>query len=568
MVFETNAGEGRYTFQYNEYAVDAEGTVISDSLPPGLFSVTCLLDGQPSTDISYSLGGGDGLFQVDPISGALSLQDGMELDYEVMVDIQFSVTCSAPSAARDGTAQVDFSILPVNEFPPVLSTRTLFARVREDLAIGTALVSTRNDVNAIVTFSATDEDDGPDGALIYALTFSENLTSFSVDESSGTLRVTQSLDVDNTPFGFAVQTIRLTVCDINPAVPSCPSVEVSLVITSTNDNNPVFEQNAYEVSILENVPSGFIIANVSCTDADVGAGAFENVTSSLDLFNVTLQPSEQVISLSGTLDFETARSHNVSLICSDFAGGIARASLMVTVDPVNDNNPVFEQNAYEVNILENVPSGFIIANVSCTDADVGAGEFENVTSSLDLFNVTLQPSEQVISLSGTLDFETARLHNVSIICSDFAGGIARASLLVTVDPVNDNQPRFTKEEFFFSMSRLLTTGNQIGTVVAIDEDEEVGDDLTYTMMENENFRIQNDGTIILSDFVYVVEGQVFELTVTVSDGEFSDSSMVVITVAGVLNVPEIVVICVGVFLYFLVSVILGILICYCVFSRL
>ena len=464
LAFVTNAGVGQYTFQYNEYAVDEDGTVISDSLPPGLFNVTCLLDGQPSTDISYSLGGGGGLFQVDPSTGALSLQDGMELDYEVMVDIQFSVTCSAPSEERDGTAQVDFSILPVNEFPPVLSTRTLFARVREDLAIGTVLVSTRNDVDAIATFSATDADGGPDGTLIYTLTFSENL---SVDENSGTLRVTQSLDVDNTPFGFAVQTIRLTVCDINPAVPSCPNVEVSLVITSANDNNPVFEQNAYEVSVLENVPSGFIIANVSCTDADVGAGAFENVTSSLDLFNVTLQPSEQVISLSGTLDFETARSHNVSLICSDFAGGIARASLMVTVDPVNDN-----------------------------------------------------------------------------------------------------RPRFTNDVFSFTMSRLLTTGNQIGTVVAIDEDEEVGDDLTYTLMENENFQIQSDGAIILSDFVYVVEGQVFELTVTVSDGEFSDSSMVVITMTGVLNVPEIVLICVGVFLYFLVLMILGILICYCVFSRL
>ena len=461
LAFVTNAGEGRYTFQYNEYAV-VDGVVISDSLPPGLFSVTCLLDSQPSTNISYSLEGRDGLFQVDPSTGALSLLDGMELDYEVMVDIQFSVTCSAPSAARDGTAQVDFSILPVNEFPPVLSTRTLFANIRENLAIGTVLVSTRNDVNAIATFSATDEDDGPDGALIYTLTFNENLTSFSVDENSGTLRVTQNLDVDNTPFGFAVETIRLTVCDINPAVPFCPNVEFSLVITSANDNNPVFEQNAYEVSVLENVPSGFIIANVSCTDADVGAGEFENVTSSLDLFNVTLQPSEQVISLSGTLDFETARSHNVSLICSDFAGGIARASLMVTVDPVNDN-----------------------------------------------------------------------------------------------------RPRFTNDVFSFTMSRLLTTGNQIGTVVAIDEDEEVGDDLTYTLMENENFQIQSDGAIILSDFVYVVEGQVFELPVTVSDGEFSDTATVVITVNGVLSVPEVILTCVGVLIFLVLVIFVIVFCCYC-----
>ena len=471
MEFSTNAGEGLYTFQYNEHAVDTEGMVISDSLPPGLFNVTCLLDGQPSTNITYSLGNGnddvysssgdgvwnvsssmvdgdtnatsslqgeDGeMFEVDPNTGALSLQDGMELDYEDEMEIRFNVTCSVPSAASDGRAKVVFRVLPVNEYSPVLSTRTLYARVSEDVAIGTVLISTRSGVGAIATFSATDEDEGADGELEYTLTFNESLACCLLDRSLGMITISQALDVDNTPFGFIVETIRLTVCDVNPAVPSCPNVEVSLVITSANDNSPVFAEDTYQVRISEDIPSGFIIANVSCTDADIGAGQFGGVTPSMNLFNVTLQRSEQIISLSRMLDFETARSHNVTLTCFDTSGSIAIALL-----------------------------------------------------------------------------------------------------LVTVQPVNDNWPQFTENEFFFTISQLLTTGKEIGRVEAIDRDQVVGGNLNYSMMENEDFQIQNDGTIIFSGIVGFEEGEMFELTVEVSDGKFSDNTTVVITVENPITVNE------------------------------
>jgi hypothetical protein len=386
----------------------------------------------------------------------------MQLDYETSVSIQFSVTCNA-SSTTTSTAQVDFRVSPVNEFSPVVTPRALFAMVREDIAVGTILVSTRGDVGALTTFSATDSDDGPDGELEYTLTFSENLTSFMVDEQTGTLTVTQNLDVDDTPFGFQIEVIRLTVCDIKPAISSCPNVEVSLVITSANDNTPLFDQDTYRVRIPESADLGSMVSNISCTDADVGAGAFSSVTSSNSMFNVTdMGPGEQLITLIGELDFESARSHDVTLTCLD-AGGIS----------------------------------------------------------------------------------------------------TNATLLVTVEPVNDNPPQFTRSRYDFSMSRILTTGNEIGRVEAIDIDREVGGEVTYSMMDNENFHIQNDGSIILDDFVYVVEGLVFELPVTASDGEFSDNATVVITVTGVLSVPEIILTCMGAIVFLVLVIFIIIFCCYC-----
>ena len=57
-------------------------------------------------------------------------------------------------------------------------------------------------MGALATFAATDQDAGPDGELEFSLTFNENLTSFTVDPLTGTLVVSESLDVDDTPFGF------------------------------------------------------------------------------------------------------------------------------------------------------------------------------------------------------------------------------------------------------------------------------------------------------------------------------------------------------------------------------
>ena len=424
--------------------MNGEGTVISGHLPPGNFSVRCLLDGLPSNTITYRSGGGDGgVFQVHPNTGALSLADGMELDYETSTGYRFSVTCSSSSTTRTDTAQVDFRVLPVNEFEPVLSRRTLLVPVREDVPIGTIIVSTNSSVGALRTYSATDEDSGPDGELEYTLAFNENLTSFAIDPLTGTVTVEQILDVDFTPSAFFLNRIRLTVCDIKPPTDLCPNIQLTIFITSANDNDPVFAQDIYRVRI-----------------------------------------------------------------------------------------------------AEGAQTGSIIANVSCTDADFGVGQFQNVTSSSNLFNVTLAPNEQTISLNSELDFETARVHNVTLTCYDNAGKTARATLLVTVEPLNDNPPVFSSREYYFTMSRILTTGNEVGRVLARDADEVVGGTLTYTMQDNENFQIQGDGTIILNDFVYVVEGQVFTLSVTASDGEFSDSASVVITVNGVLSVPEIIIVAV------------------------
>ena len=436
-------------FSYNE-TVPSQGILPP---PPGFFNVSCLLNGRPAEDFFYSkIGDSDGIFQVDNATGALTV---MPLDYETTMSYRFNVRCTLTVNGTDlmNITQVDFLVIPVNEFQPQLSQSSVVVVTNELDPIGKVLVSTRSNVNASVVFSASDEDQGPGGVLRFSLAFNENLTAFGVDPDTGTLTIAQSLDVDNTTSGFDERELRLTVCDVDPPVPTCPNLVIRTFIFSSNDNNPVFTENVYRVSVLESMSSGVVITTVSCTDDDVGIGRFSNVTSSSNIFNVSSSPISQNISLSSQLDYETARNHSITLTCFD-TGGLA---------------PNTELNT-------------------------------------------------------------------------------TAMLIVTVLPVNDNSPRFIEREYFFTMNRIETTGYEIGRVVAHDNDQDVGGDITYTISGkfNDNFQIQRDGSIILKDFLYVVEGNSYTLQSTVSDGEFTDTATVIIAVSGVFSVPEIILIIIAV----------------------
>ena len=442
-----------------------DGTVISGPLPPGQFSVACTLDGQPSNSITYQHEGGDGgTFLVDSTTGAISLAMGRELDYEVTIRYVFGVSCSEPTAGST-FAQVNFAVLPVNEFAPVVIPQTLFVVAAEDVPVGTVLVSTSTDVGALRTFSARDLDNGPDGELEFTLGFNINLTSFNVDEN-GTLTTRQNLDVDNTVSGFFTDEIRLTVCDMKPPVPTCPSLALTVVVTPANDNEPMFSEDEYSVTLPEDTIPASDIINVSCTDIDVAVGRYKNITTSSGILNVT--------------------------------------------------------------------------------------ESRNGLQTISLINAT-----------DALDFETARTHTVTLTCFDTGEVSATARLIITVEPVNDHPPVFSTNTYRFSVNRIETTGNEVGRVVAIDRDQVIGGELTYTLTDNDNFQIQNDGTIVLSDFVYIIEGQVFDLEATVSDGEFTDTATVQISISGVLSVPEIILVCMGAIIFLVLVIFVIVFCCYC-----
>ena len=295
-----------------------------------------------------------------------------------------------------------------------------------------------------------------------------------------------------------------------------------------------------------------------------------NTNSTFDEGNFRIDENG-TITLSKKLDFDGTANPSLNTIdiqvCNSLPlMGISCGNRVIRVGLTwsNDNSPTFSQEIYTVNIPEGFPAGGQVANVSCIDGDRFVGERMSVVSSSDLFNVSyVQDLDyQLVYSIIPLDYEVAQSHSTVLTCLDNLRLTTSATLIVQVLPLNDNLPFFPRSTYRFQVNRQLSLGSQIGSVQAIDADVGMGSTLAYTLTDSSNFQIESDGTLILSGFVYIFEGQIFVLQVSVSDGEYNSTAQVFITMTGVISISEIIIVCMGT-LIFIVLVIFIIATCCC-----
>uniref|UniRef100_A0A8C3PJX6 Cadherin domain-containing protein n=1 Tax=Calidris pygmaea TaxID=425635 RepID=A0A8C3PJX6_9CHAR len=173
--------------------------------------------------------------------------------------------------------------------------------------------------------------------------------------------------------------------------------------------------------------------------------------------------------LEKALDREEQAEVGFSLIAVD-GGSPPRSGttqIRIVVLDVNDNAPVFTQEQYIGQVLENAPEGFVVLRVVATDQDVGVnGEItyqfsQAVGQSNSVFMIDHRSGE--IKLIKTLDFEVAENHEFNVQATDGGGLSAICKVLVEVVDVNDNAPELAVSSF----TSPLPENALPGTVVAL-----------------------------------------------------------------------------------------------------
>ena len=180
-----------------------------------------------------------------------------------LIFYNFTVECvDLENPGNNDSVFVNITILPVNEYFPILNMTTISVNVSETLEVGTSIVSTvRPSLNV---FSAIDGDRGEHGRLRYSLsrlTQDSNpiiLPFLDLDSTTGTLVVTQSLDIDSrlplTVTDFTLDVIQITVCDREgdgDNADKCPNLVVQFHVDSVNEFDPEFSQKVYHATIPE-----------------------------------------------------------------------------------------------------------------------------------------------------------------------------------------------------------------------------------------------------------------------------------------------------------------------------
>uniref|UniRef100_A0A8V5GET9 Uncharacterized protein n=1 Tax=Melopsittacus undulatus TaxID=13146 RepID=A0A8V5GET9_MELUD len=298
--------------------------------------------------------------------------------------------------------------------------------------------------------------------------------SVEVSGASGALVVSSRLDREELCGKSAPCSLRLEVLVERPL----RVFHVELEVTDINDNAPVFPAARKNLSIAESSLPGSRFPLEGASDADVGANA---------QLTYSLSPSEHVtvdvkfsdehrkslfLVLTKPLDREAMPIHHLVLTATD--GGrpplTGTVELLISVVDANDNAPQFDQTVYKVQLQESAAEGTLVARVNATDPDEGLNK--EFTYSLvrsvsvgkgDLFSV--DPKTGEIRLTGALDFEDVRLHELQIEARDKGTPplSGHCSVELEVLDVNDNAP----EVWVTSLSVPVPEDAAVGTVVAL-----------------------------------------------------------------------------------------------------
>ncbi|NXP85721.1 PCD23 protein, partial [Passerina amoena] len=347
-------------------------------------------------------GAGYEKFKMTSDSGELITAASLDRETQEVFSIKGSSCHDLGSPSRSSTAQLYLTVLDENDHNPLFAKTQYQISVAEDLEEG----------SAILDLSASDEDAGLNGEVMYSL-IDDTYGAFAIDSVTGSIVTTKALDRETK----SQYTFRAVASDCSTHFPRSTTV-MTVLIQDVNDNTPKFEQSYYKASIWEGQSPKTDIIQVFATDLDSGLnGETEySIVSGNENATFLIDSARGILATNTGLDYEnassyreTAASHHLVLLASDCGTPSlnSTATVLITVLDVNDNPPVFSSPEYHVHVKESIPIGSHITEVSAKDCDAGTNAEITyaIISGNDRGHFCLDGRTGSVNLTKTLDYE-------------------------------------------------------------------------------------------------------------------------------------------------------------------
>ncbi|XP_030223650.1 protocadherin-19 isoform X9 [Gadus morhua] len=280
--------------------------------------------------------------------------------------------------------------------------------------------------------------------------------------------------------------------------PKIGAVQLNIKVTDSNDNNPVFDESMYTVSVMENSPGNTLVIDLNATDPDEGtngevAYSFNSYVTEKTREVFKIDSRTGVITVHGELDYENAQIYELDVQAKDLGPNSIPAHCKVTVKVMdtNDNPPIINLlslNTELVEVSENAARGYVIALVRVSDKDAGAnGKVQCRLQGNVPFRLQEYESFSTILVDGRLDREQRDTYNLTIQAEDSGTPPLRAtkSLVVKVTDENDNPPHFLKPHYQEMVMENNLPGSCLLAVSAEDPDLGMNGTVSYSIVPGE-----------------------------------------------------------------------------------
>ncbi|XP_034938287.1 cadherin-89D isoform X2 [Chelonus insularis] len=455
-------------------------------------------------------------FIVNARSGELSVARSLPAGKKIHLDI----IASDPGNLTDHVI-VKMAIEDVNNHPPVFKkswyTFDIIEGTHKNEEIGTIL--------------AEDMDFGKNAKINYKVnssSYDSTNLKFEIGLSTGVLTVTGNLDRE-TRDKYQIIVIAYDSGDI----PLSSTVDVEINVLDANDNAPKFYGFVefkevdeklipiYYASVAEDTPIGTVIHKVYANDSDfVGNG------NGLILFDLPQSGQKQyfaidskdgTISTVSSLDYESQELHNVTIIARDLGSpGLTSTALLyvrvLDVDEPRENTsdkPIFQHRYYEVEVEENSQTPLKLLQLNVSDKYIGQiMKYEILSNDSEVRDhFFIDPENGTLFLVNSVDREYRDVYEFKVkvdrikksrglptmiypVNDERLGdlGINEAKIVVRVQDINDNAPRFKSKgrPLLAAVPASANYGYEVIKVEAEDPDKGINGEIRYQILGRED----------------------------------------------------------------------------------
>ncbi|XP_024597501.1 cadherin-18 isoform X2 [Neophocaena asiaeorientalis asiaeorientalis] len=362
--------------------------------------------------------------------------------------------------------------------------------------------------------------DKGDGSVKYILTGEGAGTIFIIDDTTGDIHSTKSLDREQkTHYVLHAQAI-----DRRTNKPLEPESEFIIKVQDINDNAPKFTDGPYIVTVPE------------MSDMGVIRTALHN------------------------MDREAREHYSVVIQAKDMAGQVGGLSgsttVNITLTDVNDNPPRFPQKHYQLYVPESAQVGSAVGKIKANDADTGSNA--DMTYSIingdgvGIFSISTdkETREGILSLKKPLNYEKKKSYTLNIEGAnthlDFRfshlGPFKDSTMLKIIVGDVDEPPLFSMPSYVMEVYENAKIGTVVGTVLAQDPDSAnslVRYFIDYNAEDDRFFNIDaNTGTIKTTKVLDREETPWYNITVAASENDNPSLLSHVTVVIRVLDVND------------------------------
>lgn len=401
---------------------------------------------------------------------------------------------------------VEISLKEVNSHIPKFAAQSYNLSVNEDAPPGGTLMAfstLETHENSLVEYSILSGN-----TQNHFFLETRFIHSYYPSKQVGYLVLLHSLDRE------AKASHRLVLLATNAGCPALSSTAVvSIEVLDANDNPPQFSRVKYHAHIRESTPPGSPITVVSAEDRDLGPHAEirYRLVSGNEGEHFHLEERTGVLYLMKPLDYEEIIKFTLLVQAAD--GGkqhLSFAVVLISVLDDNDHTPQFMFSRLTCVVPENQAVSSTLCSVNAFDFD--AGPYGELTYSIlspcslppglphEHHPFIIDPLTGDIHTQQVLDYESANEYCLTIQAKDKGASTASLMVWVDVEGIDEFEPIFTQDQYFFNLPEKNQGRQLVGRVEALDADAGIDGVVLYSLETSSPFFSVNktSGSIYLA----------------------------------------------------------------------